>query len=275
MISVDEVGIRTGCFGDVRIKSAYQPIHRVREGMIAPRAVEALARVFRDGAPIAPLDFFEQVAARDRFRLECLCRAIHMHNHPNIGADGLDLFFNYDPRLNGDLRQSIAQLNHLAERLQRIGLDIRLLVCEITETDVLDRDTFVRLAAEIRRQGMRLAIDDFGAGHSTLGRVRTVEPEFVKFDGGFFRRVAEEPAALRLLGRLVAGFKDGGAMVVIEGIETPAHLIAAIEVGADYLQGYLLGRPALAGSVFDAAPRPVSSLIGTPDRFVRAFGTGI
>jgi EAL domain-containing protein (putative c-di-GMP-specific phosphodiesterase class I) len=261
-ISIDEVGIRTGRHGAFHLKSAYQPIWRHRDGTLYPEAVEALARIFQGGIPVPPLDFFSSVATDQRFRVECVCRALHMHNFSMIDAPGLVMFFNYDPRVNGDLDQSITQLNYMAERIAHVGIDIRLLVCEITEADFLDRDTFVRLAAEIRRLGMRLAIDDFGAGHSTLARVQTVEPDVVKFDGSFFRRVVEEPGALRLLSKLVGGFQDGGALVVVEGIETADHMMAAIDTGADYLQGFLLGKPALAGTTFDTTPLAV-------DRFVR------
>ncbi|MCO5162934.1 MAG: EAL domain-containing protein [Mesorhizobium sp.] len=271
-ITVDEVGVRTGRFGEYHLKSAYQQIWRHRDGLLLPVAAEALARVFRNGAPVPPLDFFAQVASKDRFHVECLCRALHLHNHVNIGVPGVELFFNYDPGVNRNLDQSIRQLGYMAERLEEIGLDIRLLVCEITETDVLDRDAFVRLTAEIRRLGMRVAIDDFGAGHSNLGRVRTVEPEFVKFDGAFFRRVVEEPAALRLLRRLSDGFKADGAMVIFEGLETPTQLVAAIETGADYLQGYLLGKPAPAGSVVDCEARPIAHFAPSSDRIVRLHG---
>jgi len=265
----DEIGIRIARLGNYHVKTAYQPIWLLREGMLLPSAVEALARPFLDGSPVSPQQFFSSVAEEARFEAECVCRALHMHNHASIGVPGIDLFFNYDPRVNGDCSQAIVQLNYMAERLAQVGIDIRLLVCEITETDFLDRDTFVRLAAEIRRLGMRLAIDDFGAGHSTLSRVQTVEPDVIKFDGAFFRRVIEEPAALKLLGRLVDGFKRGGALVVFEGLETTAHLIAAVETGADAMQGYLLGRPMLAGTFFHHVPTPLDRFLDGTERVVR------
>src|SRR5690606_35905206 len=124
-------------------------------------------------------------------------------------------------------------------------LDIRFLVCEVTESPALDRATFVRLAAEMRRLGMRLAIDDFGSGDSTLERVELLEPDFVKIDGAWFRRLVQTPGAARLLANLVDGFHRGGASVLVEGIETSAQLRAALDAGADCVQGYLLGRPAL------------------------------
>lgn len=272
----DEVGISIARLEPFRIKTAFQPIWSHRDGLLHADAVEALARPFRDGVPVSPLDYFSQIPQEERFRVECVCRALHLHNHARLGMPGVDLFFNYDPRVNGDGDQAIAQLDYMAERMLAVGVDIRLLVCEITETDFLDHDTFVRLAAEIRRLGMRLAIDDFGAGHSTLSRVQIVEPDVIKFDGAFFRRVITEPAALKLLERLVDGFKRGGAMVVFEGLETPAQLIAAIETGGDAFQGYLLGRPELAGTVLEHRPRPIEHFTGTTDRIVRIHaGSGI
>jgi EAL domain-containing protein (putative c-di-GMP-specific phosphodiesterase class I) len=270
----DEVGICIARLGPFRVKTAYQPIWRHRDGMLLPEAVEALARPFLDGRPISPIDFFAEISPHERFRTECVCRALHLHNHVNIGVPSIVLFFNYDPRVNGDGEQAISQLNYMAERLANVGIDIRLLVCEITETDALDRNTFVRLAAEIRRLGMRLAIDDFGAGHSTLGRVQIVEPDVIKFDGAFFRRVIEEPAALSLLSRLVDGFKRGGAQIVFEGLETPRQLLAALDAGGDLFQGFLLGRPALAGTPFDHQPVPVDHFAGSDMPAIRV-GAGI
>ncbi len=268
-IATDEIGIRIGRHDGLHLKTAYQPVYAHLDGVLVPQAVEALIRPFRDGHPVTPTDFFAGVHAGDRMVVEALCRTLHLRNHRNLDQPHIELFFNYDPRVNGDRDAAIRQLNAMAEHLDADGLDVGLLVCEVTESAIEDRDTFVRLAAEIRRLGMRLAIDDFGAGHSTLERVQTIEPDIVKFDGAFFRSVAALPPALRLMERLVRGFQDGGAHVLVEGIETPAQLAAAIDCGADLVQGFLLGRPQLAGCIFDAAPRPVSRYLEPEKTVVR------
>lgn len=270
-ILVDEIGLRTARYRDVHIKSAYQPVWRFRDGVLRAQSVEAFARVFREGVAVPAVEFLAQVAPEERFYVEWLCQTLHLENYPNIGASGVELFFNYDPGVNTDLDRSVAQLGEMAERLGRLGIDAGLLVCEITQAETVDRDTFVRLAAEIRRLGMRLAIDGFGVANATLDHVRTVAPEFVKFDGAFLRRVMEEPAALHLLSRLSNSLKAAGALVIFEGLETPAQLVTGIETGADYLQGFLLGKPALAGSHFDDRPWRIEHFTGLGDRVVPLY----
>jgi EAL domain-containing protein (putative c-di-GMP-specific phosphodiesterase class I) len=232
--------------------------------MLHPFAVEGLVRPFVDGRPVPAASLFADVWPRDSFFIESLCRALHLRNHHNLGVPGLELFFNYDPRANGDLERSIGQMHIMAARLIAIDLDIRLLICEITESAALDRETLVRLAAEMRRLGVRLAIDDFGSGHSTLERVDLIEPDFIKIDGAWFRRVVNAPGAARLLANLFRGFQRGGAKVLVEGVETSDQLRAAIDAGADCVQGFLLGRPQVVGSEFDLSPKPVEHFIERP-----------
>ncbi|MDP3896645.1 MAG: EAL domain-containing protein [Mesorhizobium sp.] len=261
-ITIDEVGIETGHYRCFHLKSAYQPIWLHRDGMLHPNAVEGLIRPFVDGNPVPVSELFESVPAHDRLFVETLCRALHLRNHHNVDVPELDLFFNFDPRVHDDMETAIELLAIMAHRLTVIGLDIGRLVCEITESAELDCETFACIATEIRRLGMRLAIDDFGNGHSTLERVELIKPDIVKIDGAWFRRVAGAPGAARLLGTLVKGFHAMGISVLVEGVETPRQLATAIDAGAERAQGYLLGRPALAGTAFDPAPRPVAHFLG-------------
>jgi len=270
-INIDEVGIQTGWYGRFQLKSAYQPVFLHRSGVLHPFAVEGLIRPFVEGRPVAASELFEAVPPEDRLTIETLCRALHLRNHHNIGVPGLELFFNFNPHIHDDIDKAIELLAIMARRLVEIDLDIRLLVCEITEAAALDRDTFIRLAAEMRRIGMRLAIDDFGSGHSTLERVDMIEPDIVKIDGSWFRRVVDAPGASRLLANLIAGFQRGGAGVLVEGIETPDQLTVALESGADYVQGYLLGRPKLAGTIFDTAPKLVEQFRRRTNNVVQLF----
>ena len=268
-ITIDELGIETGRYAEYLLKSAYQPVYEHRDGMLHPFAVEGLVRPFVDGRAVPVASLFADVWPEDRFFIESMCRALHLRNHHNLGVAGLELFFNYDPRVNGDLDRSVEQLRFMARRLEAIDLDIRFLICEITESAALNRDTFVRVAAEMRRLGMRLAIDDFGSGHSTLDRVQLIEPDFVKIDGAWFRRIAAAPGASRLLANLFEGFHQGGAAVLVEGVETAAHLRTALDAGADCVQGYLLGHPELVGGDIDLSPKPIEHFIYSTENVVR------
>jgi EAL domain-containing protein (putative c-di-GMP-specific phosphodiesterase class I) len=113
----------------------------------------------------------------------------------------------------------------------------------------------------MRRHGIRLAIDDFGVGHSNLERVKLIRPNIIKIDGGWFRQIAAVPAAAALFKSFVSGLHDLGAQVLVEGIETPEQLSCAVEAGAEYLQGFLLSRPRLAGTIFDPSPLRIDVLL--------------
>jgi EAL domain-containing protein (putative c-di-GMP-specific phosphodiesterase class I) len=253
------------------VKSAYQKIFRRESGLLFPFAVEGLATPFRGGLPVAPEVFFEATPPEDRVFVESMCRTLHLRNYDNIGEPGLVLFFNFDPRTNSDFAFMVKELEFIAGRYGEIQLDSHLLVCEIIETEAQDVETLVRIAGEMRRYGIRLAVDDFGVGHSDLDRVKLIGPDIVKIDGVWFRQIAALPAAAALFRSFVSGLHELGAQVLIEGIETPGELACAVEAGADYLQGFLFSRPRLAGTIFDPSPLRIDALLKPGANVVQLF----
>lgn len=268
-ILVDEVGIQYGRYGPFVLKTLYQPIFRPAPEGLVPRGVEGLIKPFVAGAPVPAKSFLSQIPDDDRLFIECMCRALHLRNYANIGVEGLRLFFNFDPHVHDDVELTVEQIRSMANWLEDIELPPHLLVCEITETEAIDAETLTRLAAEMRLHNIRLAIDDFGVGHSTLERVEMIEPDIVKIDGSWFRRIAGASPAVGLLEALVAGLQRTGTEVLIEGIQTAGELRVALDSGADLLQGYHLARPALAGTIFDPEPRQLAELLGGPSNVVR------
>ncbi|MGN6470747.1 MAG: EAL domain-containing protein [Rhizobiaceae bacterium] len=260
-IVADEIGIEYGRYGDFTLKSAYQKIFRREDGLLRPFAVEGLVMPFFDGEAVEPETLFEATPAEDKVFVESMCRTLHLRNYDNIGEPGLVLFFNFDPRINSDFAVTVKELEFIAGRYGEIQLESRLLVCEIIETQEQDIDTLLRITAEMRRHGIRLAIDDFGVGHSNLERVKLIRPNIIKIDGGWFRQIAAVPAAAALFKSFVSGLHDLGAQVLVEGIETPEQLSCAVEAGAEYLQGFLLSRPRLAGTIFDPSPLRIDVLL--------------
>lgn len=270
-IFTDEVGIVYGVHGDFRLRSAYQPIFAPRGRALHAVAVEALIEPHRAGQPTAPRTFFEGVAAADRLFVETMCRVLHLRNFGNIGVDGLDLFFNYNPLVNDHAGRALAEIRMMSRHLGELGLAPAMLVCEITE-QAADDALLARLAREMRRDGIRIAIDDFGTGHSTEERVSLLKPDIVKIDGGWFAEFCRHAAAERFFRPLVSSLHDRGAKVLVEGIEQPAHLRVALEGGVDLLQGFLLARPALAGTIFEEKPLSVDALLGRDSKVIPLFG---
>lgn len=267
-IFADEIGIEYGVLGDYRLRSAYQPIFAARGGFLVPRAVEALVEPYRFGEAVTPSTFFEALPVDDRLYVETMCRVLHLRNFHNIGAPGLDLFFNYNPQINDHPGRALAELRLMAMHLGELGIDPAMLVCEITEQAAPDDEVLARLVREMRRNGIRIAVDDFGAGHSTAARVTMVEPDIVKIDGAWFGQLCRHAAAEQLFRPLVAALHARNVKVLVEGIENADHLRIALEGGVDLLQGFYLARPALAGMHFEEKPLAIEPLLGAKRKIV-------
>lgn len=116
---------------------------------------------------------------------------------------------------------------------------------EITEqVAVDDYDALIANLAPLRRAGMRLAIDDAGAGYSGLKHIFTLRPDFLKLDTCLTRGIDADPVRQALVAAMVGFAGATGSIVVAEGIETAAELAALATLGVGLAQGYHLGRPA-------------------------------
>ena len=254
-VHVDEVGIVFGRHREFLLKSSYQLLFRVDGDSLVPFACEALAIAFTRGRVVPAQQLFARVEPARREALEQVCRMLHFRNYGNIGIPGLEFFFNVDPGV------PLPDPGHIEWLVRETLPDPSLAVCEITEGAGASRERVGAFAEDLKRIGVRLAVDDFGAGESTLDRVRLIEPDTVKIDAGWFRAAARNPESSALLPDLFAGFRVLGCQELVEGIETSADLAAALAAGADFLQGYYLARPALAGTFFDDTPLGIGVML--------------
>jgi EAL domain-containing protein (putative c-di-GMP-specific phosphodiesterase class I)/DNA-binding NarL/FixJ family response regulator len=117
------------------------------------------------------------------------------------------------------------------------------IVLEITEhTPVDDYEQLSGCLRPLRDRGVRVAIDDTGAGFSSLSHVLALGPELIKLDIDMCRGIHTDPARLALVAALADFASHIGADVVAEGIESSEQLFALREAGVRYGQGFLLGR---------------------------------
>ena len=96
----------------------------------------------------------------------------------------------------------------------------------------------------LRHAGLRLAVDDAGAGHSSLRHIVQLNPDYVKVDMSLTRNVDSDLARRALIGALLFYTRETSAHIIAEGIETEAELDTLKLLGVRRGQGYLLGRPA-------------------------------
>jgi EAL domain-containing protein (putative c-di-GMP-specific phosphodiesterase class I) len=123
-------------------------------------------------------------------------------------------------------------------------VDPERIIIELTEhVRIDDYDRLLDSLSRVRGRGARLAVDDTGAGFSSLGHILHLRPELIKLDCQFTRGIDTDPARRSLAHALVSFARDLGAEVVSEGIETAAELDTVRELGVPYGQGYFLSRP--------------------------------
>lgn len=121
---------------------------------------------------------------------------------------------------------------------------LRRIVLEVTEhAPVTDYDALAAALAGLRAHGMRLAIDDAGAGFASLQHIIRLRPDIIKLDISLTRAVDVDPARRALAAALIFFGQETNSIIVAEGIETGEELSTLRRLGVPRGQGYFLGRP--------------------------------
>ncbi|SET74431.1 sensor domain-containing phosphodiesterase [Geodermatophilus poikilotrophus] len=142
-----------------------------------------------------------------------------------------------------------------AELLGRLPLD--RVVLELTEHDAVeDYDRLSAALAPFRKAGLRLAIDDVGAGFSSLRHIVVTAPDVIKLDRSIAAGVATDRVLATLVGSLTTFAHGSGARVVAEGVETAEDATALRSLGVDHGQGWHFGRPGPPEALAPLVPRP-------------------
>ncbi|GAB2508635.1 hypothetical protein GCM10027188_09580 [Lysobacter humi (ex Lee et al. 2017)] len=124
------------------------------------------------------------------------------------------------------------------------GLPLERIVVEITEHDAVDDYARLLEATQaLRAQGLRIAIDDVGAGYASLRHVLLTDPHIVKLDMSLTRGIDADIAKQALVRGMVAFAAHTGITLVAEGVETVAEAEAMRAIGVTHAQGYLFHRP--------------------------------
>jgi len=124
------------------------------------------------------------------------------------------------------------------------GTNWSRVVLEITEhAPVQDYGALNDAIAPLKKAGVRLAVDDAGAGFASLTHILKLAPDIIKLDMEMSRNVMHDRGSRAMVAALVSFARESGAVVVAEGIETKDQFKVLTELGVRYGQGYLLGRP--------------------------------
>ncbi len=150
--------------------------------------------------------------------------------------------------LSGHSVQDPEMVDFIRRALVESGVDAKRVIFEITETAaILNLDQAERLIAAIRRLGCRFALDDFGGGFLSFEYLRRLDPDIVKIDGRLIDDLSQDPVAAVIVSAIVQVSRVMGAQTVAEWVETDEQYRQVVEMGVDYVQGFLLHRPTPLG----------------------------
>jgi EAL domain-containing protein (putative c-di-GMP-specific phosphodiesterase class I) len=222
--------------------SHFQPILSVADERCV--AYEGLLTVnSSNGNGINPQTVFELSRHDgDQLFVDWLCRGLHLRNFANVDRAGEMLFLNAypDAAIEDSRHPSVFR-----DLLACYGIDANRVVLEILETGVSDEARLADAVELYRSYGCRIAIDDFGIGHSNFDRLWRLKPDFVKIDRSVNASAVRDVHARRVLVNTINLIHECGAKVVVEGIETRDEALVALEAGTDWVQGYYFARPGL------------------------------
>lgn len=196
-------------------------------------------------------------AAREQglvWDLEYACREAAFRVIASLPAEYQrhNYFINVSPNIFSDVRFG-DDFTH--ELLAQYGLKSKRIVFEITEEEtIVDYDRFERLVSHFAEQGYRIALDDFGSGHSGLSTLIAAAPHFIKLDKRITQNLAENAYTQLLLKSVTSLATNLDTCIIAEGVERIEELHILARHGVRYAQGFLLQKP-------QPFPEPISELM--------------
>lgn len=246
------------------ITSVYQPIVSLHDAAVF--GFEALTRGPRESVFHSPLELFGYAESHgELYALDRLAREKAIE-----GCRKLDrsqrVFINIPAQVINDPHFAPGAT---AQSLKRHGIDPHNVVLELTErSSIEDFATAKKVLQHYRNQGYQIAIDDAGAGYSSLQAIAELKPDFIKVDRSLIQDIHLDKMKETILETFVSFARKMSIRIIAEGIESWEELKKLSQMGVHYGQGFLLGRP-------EAGLRPLEESIATQvERINRIQGLG-
>jgi EAL domain-containing protein (putative c-di-GMP-specific phosphodiesterase class I) len=222
-----------------QISTVYQPIVTLKDGNLL--GYESLSRGPKNSEIEAPVILFTLAEETGLvFELDRLCRKRAIVNAKGKER-GKKLFVNTLPNLIYDPDFEASQF---AKFLESNDMPIDDIVFEITERNAIDQYShFKQAISYYTNVGIAIAIDDVGAGYSSLEAIMEIKPRYVKIDASIVRGSSTSTGKREMVKALHALAKSINAETIAEGVENKEDLKVIKELGIDHAQGYYLAKP--------------------------------
>ena len=251
---------------------AYQPLLTLVSHQV--RGVEALMRwQHPQRGHVSPATFIPvaeksgAITELGRWVLDAACRQLAEWHKELPDASALGMSVN----VSGRQLEDGGEFDVLYDIIRSSGVDPRALTLELTETTMIDGIDSVRVQLErFRSLGISIAVDDFGTGTAGLNHMRDVPFDVLKVDKSYVDPLGRTDEAYSLLSGVVDLAHAMGAIVVAEGIETPAQANELRRMSCDVGQGFYLGRPMDRARIEDWFARGRQGSVASQIQQVRA-----
>jgi len=233
-------GCRDGVDFDIPFAMAFQPIVDVETG--APFAYEALVRGL-DGS--GAYGVLSQVTDANRYAFDQACRVKAIETAMAAGLMDSDarLSINFLPNA---VYSPVACIQLTLQTARAVAMPLDRLIFEFTENQLIaDPDHVATIIDSYKQIGFKVAVDDFGAGHSGLDLFARFAPDEVKLDMALVRGIDREPRRQAIVRAMVGMCEELDTLLIAEGIETAEEADVLRDLGVRYHQGYWYARPAL------------------------------
>ncbi|HSI79556.1 MAG TPA: EAL domain-containing protein [Solirubrobacterales bacterium] len=230
---------------DDALRLAYQPVLSLESGEFV--SAEALLRWQHPARGLlAPPDFIDVaedsglIVPVGAWVIREACRSAAAWSGLRPAESPLAVSINVSPRQVSDWNF----VDLLRETIEETGVDPDLVELEITEAALVeDADAALVTLTQLKEIGVRLVLDDFGTGHSSLSRLKRFPIDALKVDREFIAGIGDDGENTAIVSAVLSVASALGVDVIAEGVETAAQLDWLAEHGCRFAQGYLLSRP--------------------------------
>jgi diguanylate cyclase (GGDEF)-like protein/PAS domain S-box-containing protein len=224
----------------------YQPIVSAYGADTVGPSMEVLLRMLdENGGEIAPLEF---VAAAERYRL--MASVDRWVVQTTLGALSRNAFQLAPDRsvainISGQTLGDPLFLEFVVECLDRTGVDPDQVCFEIAESAVIgNMDNARRFVGVLHGMGCKFTIDDFGSGVASFSSLKNLPLDYLKLDGSFMRNLAKDSVSQTMVTAMIKLARTLNFKIIAEQVEDSAALDVARKMGVDFVQGFVIARPA-------------------------------
>ena len=247
-----------------KLDYAFQPIIHSHTGKLY--AVEALIRNVQNISGLNAIDDLFNMAFNDDYlyELDLQLREKAIKKFSNIKIEDLKLFYNLDNRIIYNKNFSYGNTSKI---LKKYKLNKSVICFELSEKGTaIEQNALSTMIQRYKEEGFSIAIDDFGIGVSGLKLLYFSEAQIIKLDRFFISNIDQDSKKKLFCSSIIEMAHIMGMQVIAEGIETIKEFYTCKDIGADFIQGYLVQKPTIETNEIKSIYNDIVTLINDNKR---------